>query len=163
RNTALHLPSSFAPQGREFPGWIALALAAVALLDRMRGRLRGDDDPRLVFLVCGMAAAWVSMRPFVLPGTRIQIGTPFGALGTIVPGLDAVRALYNVGAGLQLVIAFLAGVGAAQLLAACPARARPVAVVAVVAPALLELFLPRAVSVFGRAAPLAAVATRPPQ
>ena len=143
RATTLHRPSDFAPGGRAFPGWVAGTLATVAIADRMvRRRNRGPDDPRLPLLAAGGCVAWVSAGAFVVPGTGTTIPAPLGVLRGLVPGVDAVRSGMSIGDALHLVVAALAGFGAARLLDACPRRVRPLATVVLAAAVLAEVFGP---------------------
>jgi hypothetical protein len=107
-----------------------------------------QDDPRLPLLAAGVLVGWVSMGPIGLPGTRMTVPAPLEALQGVVPGLDAIRAGMSIGDGVQLIVMFLAGVGAAQLLTACPRRARGIAATALVAVTLLEVVVPGSTGAF---------------
>jgi hypothetical protein len=147
KSTGLHAPHDFGPGGSAFPGYVPVALAAVALLDRGRRRTRGAvDDPRLPLLVAGVLIAWVSMAPFRVSG--LTVPAPVNMLQGVVPGLDAIRAAYNIGDGVLLIVAFLAGFGAALLLDACPRWPRIIAATALVAVTLVDTVAPQSLGVF---------------
>jgi hypothetical protein len=164
RATSRHIPIDFAiPQRRAFAGHLALGLVAVALVDRLRRRPRSARlDPRLALLAAGVSVAWVSMRPFVLWRTSIVVPAPLDVLRGVVPGLDAVRAIENVGDGVQLIVALLAGIGAARLLSACPTRLRRGAATVLVGAALVEVLVPRSAGGWFGPFPMATWPARPP-
>jgi hypothetical protein len=156
RQTGLHAPGDFGPGGSAFPGYLPAVLGAVALLDRVRRRTHGvGDDPRLPLLAAAVLIAWVSMAPFHLPGTSLTVPAPLNLLQGVVPGLDAIRAAWNIGDGVLLIAAFLAGLGAALLLGACPRWARAIAATALVAVTLVDTVAPQSLGAFPGHFPLA--------
>jgi len=106
----------FAPGGDNFPGWIVVALALVALADRMRGR-RGGDDLRLPVLAGALLLVWCAIGQIRVPALGIALPSPLQAARGVVPGLDAVRALQAVALGIGLATSLLAGYGLAALAA----------------------------------------------
>jgi hypothetical protein len=111
RNHTFFAPIALFALGRGFfPGVVVLALAALGLLDRLRGARRERGyDPRLIFLAAGLLIVWSSVAGIRLLG--VQLPSPLGMLREHVPGLDAVRVLAAVRIGCYLVAAFLAGYG----------------------------------------------------
>jgi hypothetical protein len=102
------MASMWAPGHSAFPGWILVGLAAVALVDRVRKRRTCEDgeDPRLPIALGGLLVWWCSIYALPLPG--LALPSPLILAGRIIPGLDSVRALANVGMGVTLSLAFLA-------------------------------------------------------
>ncbi|MBY0279713.1 hypothetical protein K2Z84_30635 [Candidatus Binatia bacterium] len=153
------------PGGIYFPGWIALALATVALLDRVVRR-RGSEDPRLPMLCAGVLCFWAAAAPLPLPWGG-QVPSPVFALIALGPlsVLKDLRGLNSIAQGMSLAFAFLAGFGVMVLARRAPPRLRlvvpAVASAAVVAQALLPA-LSR--PTFGLApTDMTAVALRPAQ
>jgi hypothetical protein len=150
----------FAPGREYFPGFVVTALAAIALVDRRRGR-RGDDL-RLAALVAGLLLVWCAVGALPVPFTDLTLPSPLRMAAGIVPGVDAVRSLYTLGHRVGLAIALLAGYGTLVLVDRRPAR-RAVAIAAIAAVAILltRLVDPLARVAFGRALRLAAWDARP--
>jgi hypothetical protein len=111
--------SSYLPGEKEFPGWLVLALAGVALLplpfSRWRFRL---GDPRWALLAgCALvalaaaggnaASGLLGQRPFPLPNV-------FAWAAAVLPGLDSVRGISNLVMGVHLALCLLAGLGVAH-------------------------------------------------
>ena len=95
-----------------FPGLMILGLAALGLVDRLRGPRRiGGDDPRLALFAAGVTVIWCSTVGFPLPFTDRLLPSPIEMLKPLVPGLDAVRALNAIGITANLAWAFLAAYG----------------------------------------------------
>jgi len=95
-----------------FPGAMILGLAALGLVDRMRGARRvAGEDPRLALFASGVIVTWCSTVGFPLPFTDRLLPSPIELLKPLVPGLDAVRALNAIGIAQNLAWAFLAGYG----------------------------------------------------
>ncbi|HZR84740.1 MAG TPA: hypothetical protein VFD92_26835 [Candidatus Binatia bacterium] len=124
RTSFLNWPQAFGPGGTLYSGTVAVALAAVALVDRVVGGARDDPgaargarpesprgDPRWAMAAAGALAFWVSCGPIELPWLGVALPAPAFALRGIVPGLDAVRALSLVGLGASLAIAFVSAYG----------------------------------------------------
>ncbi len=140
---AILLPASdYLPPGRASPGWIALALGAVGLADRLRRRREVEGvDPRFALLAAGLALLWLGMRPLDLPGGwRLPSG--YAVARAWIPGVSAVRVLTAVGLTAWLPLSLLAGYGVLAILE----RRRPIAAAAVTialaAAILLERFEP---------------------
>ena len=91
--------------------WLA-AWLLVALFDRLRQR-RGEpgEDPRWPFFVAGLFVLWASLGSIPVGETGLAIPGLFSLLSGILPGLDAVRALFAVGHGISIPISLLAGYG----------------------------------------------------
>lgn len=123
-----------------FPGLMILGLAALGLVDRMRGaRLVAGEDPRLALLASGVIVLWSSTVGFPLPFTDRLLPSPMEMLKPLVPGLDAVRALNAIGITANLAWAFLAGYGVLLLIER--RRALLATAVAATATALTVAFL----------------------
>src|SRR6185503_1325521 len=61
RVSILMPPAHFLPGAPGYPGTVAVLLAAVGLVDRLRRRA-SDDDPRLAMLVAGLLCVWLAAR-----------------------------------------------------------------------------------------------------
>jgi len=140
---AFPTPLHFVAMGnRYYAGTCLLLLAAVGLLDRLRGaRSNGGHDPRLPMAIVAVIAIW-----FVF-GWRVPlIGTPVPPLRTILlpwlPGLDAVRAPGNALFVVAVSLALLAAYGVRALIA--PLGAKPRAVIAglIAIACVAEVFVP---------------------
>jgi hypothetical protein len=111
--------------------WAPLfVLGALGILDRLRGRrpvLGGD--PRWCLTIAGVLLLWLAAGPVVIGGVNFSLRR---MLGAVVPGLDAVRGLYTMVYGTDLVLAVLAAYGVHALTERLPGRAR-LAVVALLA------------------------------
>lgn len=143
-------PEDFAPGGRYFPGAIATALTAVALLDRLRGTRGPGEDPRLGFLAAGLLLVWCASYGVRLPLVDVVLLSPLRLLRGVVPGLDAVRVLSATRLGVYLCTAFLAGYGVFALLERLRGRLRVALPAALAVLALAEVSLPAlATSSFG--------------
>lgn len=102
----------YLPGGSSTVGLVALLLAVLGLVDRLRGPRPVDGrDPRLVALVAGMLVMWATLMPFALPLVGWTVPNPLALLAQVVPGLDAVRVLASLRFGVFLVVAFLAAYG----------------------------------------------------
>jgi len=115
---------AYAPGGHLFVGYAIVALAAVALARGRRGlapALGGDPRWALVassVVVMLVAASWtldVQARSY-FPDLPFTIPDLYGALAAVVPGLDSVRIIARLGAGVHLAFSILAGIGAATLI-----------------------------------------------
>ena len=158
-------PSQFAIGERYFPGLTAVALALLALLDRLRGpRAPGGRDPRLVFALAGFVVLWSSTYGLRIPVLDVLVPSPLVLLRDVVPGLSAVRVLAAVRIGVQLAVAFLAGYGVVVLTERLGVRARVATASVLSLLVLLEVFHPRAARFsFGSPTEHAANAARPPE
>src|SRR5262249_24431456 len=135
-------PSNYAIGGRSYPGTVMLALAMVAVVDRLRGsRPRDGDDPRLAFLTGGFFVFWSTVYAIRIPLTEMYIPSLWTLLHA-VPGFDAVRGGAAVGTGVYLVTAFLAGWGVWVVVERRRAPVRYAITAAIVASASLEVFHP---------------------
>jgi hypothetical protein len=98
----------WSPGNVSFPGWVLLGLAAVALVDRARRRRTCEhgEDPRLAIALGGFLVWWCSLYALPLPG--IALPSPLVLARSVLPGLESVRGLGNVGLGVILSLSFLA-------------------------------------------------------
>ncbi|MBM4265981.1 MAG: hypothetical protein FJ144_05115 [Deltaproteobacteria bacterium] len=123
RATTLFPPDSYNPGKVYFPGVLALGLAVVAMVDRLRRpRLVDGEDPRWAMLLAGIVIVAASLLYFPIPFSSIIVPGPFLVLSKLVPGLDALRGLFAVAIGLWVPLAFLAGYGALVLVERLPHR-----------------------------------------
>lgn len=154
---------NFTPGHGGFPGWILLALVAVALADRVRRRRETDgQDPRLALLFASLLVLWCAMRTLTVLG--VEVPSPLLLLWQIVPGTDAVRVLGSVGRVVVLPSALLAGYGVLALIERRGVLAA-VSIASVFAMLVVaERWVPAvARATFGRPLDLAAFAARPPE
>jgi len=160
RNVMLLHPSRYLPGGAASPGWIALVLAFVGVLDRLRGARR-RDDPRLPLLIAGFVLFWCSVWWIPVPGLG-HLASPLLTLSGYVPGLGAVRALPALQFGVHLVVAILATYGVLALLERLPGTPRAVTAAVLTVAILVQTFYgPAAVVSFGAKADLEAFHGRP--
>jgi hypothetical protein len=154
--------ASFAPGRSASPGSVALVLAAIGVLDRLRGP-RGDD-PRLVYLAAGLLGLWTAVLPIAIPALGVAVPSPLGLVEKyhLLPGLEMVRGLALLRTAVYLVTAFLAAYGMVALTARRRAPTRLAITLAVAVLALLELFHPAlATRSFASPSTLAAHEPRP--
>ena len=112
------------PGAKFFPGLVCVALASIAVLDRLRGpRPIGGEDPRLAMVAATLAVVWVAASRIEIPGTAVEIPGLTPSLMGAVPGLDAVRALYFTAVGIWVPIALLAAFGTMVLVERMSQRA----------------------------------------
>lgn len=148
------------PGGFHFPGWIVLALAAVALLERLWRRRR--DDPRLALAVGAALAAWCAVGRVSIGG--IAVPSPLAVASGIVPGIDAVRTFRSLASGVGVGACALVGFGAAVLLRGRGARfTRAATLAAAVAILAIRSYGPLARASFGRLLRLDAYEAAPPE
>jgi hypothetical protein len=121
---------SFLPDGKNFPGWMVILLAAAGLaLARDRVLPRIDGDPRLAIVIGGLlvALAAANGNHNAVAFAKLAGETPppalpklYGIVSSLVPGLDSVRAPRILSIGVHLALSLLAGLGAAGLLRLAP-------------------------------------------
>jgi hypothetical protein len=141
-----------------FIGWSVAALAAIALVDRVRSRA---DDPRLALATGAALVAWCAVGELDL--FLFRIPSPLVLLRGIVPGLDAVRAMRATASGVDVGSSFLAGFGVLVLIrgrSSIPSLA--VSAVAALAVLALPSYGPLSRATFGRLVRLDAYEGRPP-
>jgi hypothetical protein len=114
RGSLLLLPQGFHFGGDAYLGTVLLALAAIALLDRLRRGAGIVFDPRLPLLVGGALVYWFVVWAIAIPLVG-ALPSPYLALRHL-PGLSAVRVVSAVRIGLSLAGSCLAGLGLAALL-----------------------------------------------
>lgn len=135
----------YAPGGTHFLGLPLLALAALGLAAPRRLALPGlVGDPRLPLLAGAAMLAFFAAGPDTAVRLRaLGLGVPpfdpYRALAAWLPGLDAVRGVLRLSAGVHLVACILAGAGAAALLRLAGRRA-PALGAGLVAAALFACF-----------------------
>jgi hypothetical protein len=149
--------------GDVYPGTIAVVLAAVAILDRLRRRA-GRDDLRYPMLAAGLLCGWLAIGGLRLPGVGFVPSPLFYYLARgRLPALEGLRGLHNIAQGVPLAATFLAGWGMAVVTRALPRPAAVVAVALAVVGAGAEVFHPDlARASFGRPLDMNTVAARPP-
>jgi hypothetical protein len=136
--------SAYLPRGSASPGAIALVLAAIALVDRLRrARPRDGYDPRWVFTVAGMVVLWATLRAIEIGPVRLLDVSPLLWLREWVPGLDAVRVLASLRFGVFLVVAFLSAYGVQVFTELLPRPLRLAALSALIALVAVEALHPR--------------------
>jgi hypothetical protein len=117
-----------------FPGWWMLALAALGLLVPRAWVLpRISGDPRWVLLLGGALSGAVALGSNLGPLPNLH-----ALFATFLPGLDAVRVVLRVFAGPHLILALLAGLGAAACIGRS-GRAGPAVAALVVAGCLVQV------------------------
>jgi hypothetical protein len=128
--------AEFFAGGTVFPGWVALSLVALALLDRLWTRNRGED-PRLPMLCAGLVCFWAVAPAIPIPWDG-SIPSPLLQL-RILRGL---RALHLISQGVPLASAFLAAFGVTTLMRLLPRLARPAVPALVIIVALAQVLVP---------------------
>src|SRR5262249_31869696 len=114
----------YLPSGRVFPGWVAITLGLVGVAaNRRRAVASPHRDPRWAIVAGGLLTAVMAAGhynnellyliwkrpPFVIPD-------PYVALAGVLPGLDTVRVVFRLSAGVILALCIMAGFGAATLM-----------------------------------------------
>jgi len=148
--------SSVLPSGSYWPGPLLLALAALGLALRGSRFARGWRDPRWALATGALLALVVSAG-----GEPLLPGLP-QALARIVPGLDAIRGLSRLYSAVLLALCILAGLGAAALVRALPARLRAAAAVLLVLAAYIDTLRPASLGLAPRVAYTMAEIAPPP-
>lgn len=122
--------STFLPGGWNFPGWLAIGLVAVGLVF-------GGPHPRVALCAGALLAAVFATGGNVMAqrwgDPVVALPNPYEWLGSLVPGLDQVRAPAALFVGVHWSLCLLAGLGAAGLLARLSGRRSISAGVALVA------------------------------
>jgi hypothetical protein len=146
--------ASFLPGRERFPGWIALPLIVAALaLGRRRAVAGLEGDPRwaLVLGAALVALAATGGRPTSLisalrgdPQLPFRLPDIYALVASIVPGLDAIRNVAQLRAGVHLAAMLLAGMGTAAVLRLGGRRWAAGAGAVLVALALVEALRPTA-------------------
>ena len=152
RVTLLNALGDFTSGHAFYPGSVLLALAALGLADRWRGRRqRLGYDPRIAILVAGLMTVWASVMSVPLPGLDVQVPSLFTLAGRVLRGLDAIRAGAVIGFGATLAGAVLAGYGVLVLVERCGPLMRTLIAAGFAVTILFEVFRPEAAtSSFGR-------------
>jgi len=122
------------PGGSGFSGWVIVLLVAVGLAMRGRFAFRGTGgDPRVALVIGGLLVLGFSVvgggdpgqaTVPVLSGEAPPPGFPnlYIALKELIPGFEVGRGPGAMYGGVHLALCALAGIGAAALLRALPAR-----------------------------------------
>jgi hypothetical protein len=114
----------YLPGGSLFVGWTSLGLALVGLaLPRRHAAPALQGDPRWALLLGALIVALLAagplsaslLAPFTDP-LASPTPNPYRMLASVLPGLDSVRMVERLGAGVHLVFSVLAGMAAAVLL-----------------------------------------------
>jgi hypothetical protein len=150
-----------APGQFAYPGTVAVVLAGLAIVDRVRRRPGDPSDPRLPYLAAGLVLLCFTVWGIFLPGGGL-IPFPMALLGRYVGPIGGGRVLFSMVFSVFLVVAFLAGFGLHVLTRRYSAPALAAVTLVVVALALGEIFAP-ALSrrTFGTTAELGAYTVRP--
>ncbi|UCE84893.1 MAG: hypothetical protein JSU66_11090 [Deltaproteobacteria bacterium] len=139
--------SSYLPGHAAFPGWVAIPFIAAALFAHRARALRGlDGDPRWAIVVgallVALAAAGGNMyaRMMAIAGQApppLPIPNLYALVGSVLPGLDSVRAVDKLKGGVHVAASILLGLGIAAAIRRAPVRwGGAVAAAAVLAVAL---------------------------
>jgi hypothetical protein len=141
RGGFLLLGSEVLPGGSAYLGTVPLLFAAVALLDRVRGRRR-PDDPRLLFFLMGFVVLWSALGALPIPFSGGFVPSLTTLLKGIVPGLAAGRGMRMVRLGANVATAFLAGYGLFAVMAGRSRAVRATVLVVAGAAAMAEVLVP---------------------
>jgi len=135
----------FAPGAFYYPGTVVLVLAALALVDRLRGAaLLGQRyDPRAVLFVAALLVLWTVVWSIPIPGTQLAIPSPYSWAQAHVPGLGAIRAVPAARTGMYLCLTVLAGYGVWVVTRSLRVGVRAGIVVLLLVAGALETFEPR--------------------
>lgn len=132
----------FLPGGVVFPGWVALTLVIVALLDRV-ARRQTSEDPRLPMLCAGLLCFWLSAPALALPWGGVLPSPMFAGIHHgVLPMLSGLRALHLISQGVPLAAAFLAGFGVHVLARRAAGGARLLVPAVAAAAAAAQVLLP---------------------
>jgi hypothetical protein len=114
---SLLLPAGlFLPGQFYYPGTVTLVLAALGMLDRLRGARPVDDsDPRAALCLAGCFVFWTVVWGIWIPGVGF-VNSPYHLMLRWIPGLSAVRAVPAARTGVYFVLAVLAGYGVLTLI-----------------------------------------------
>jgi len=115
RGSLLLLPEHFYFGGPAYLGTVLLALATIALLDRVRRGAGIVFDPRLPLLAGGALVYWFALWKIAIPLVG-RVESPYLLGLQDLPGVSAVRAVSAVCTALPFVGACLAGFGLATVL-----------------------------------------------
>jgi hypothetical protein len=107
-----------------FMGWIIPALALLGLaLPRRRAAPALEGDPRWALLAGALIVAVMAAGPLgaslLAPFTdalHTRTPNPYEMLASVLPGLDSIRVVHRLGAGVHLALSVLAGIGVAVLI-----------------------------------------------
>jgi len=157
--------ADFLPGGVVFPGWVALALATVALLDRLVRR-RSGEDPRLPMLCAGALCFWATAPALLLPWGAVLPNPMFSLIRLeVLSALSGLRALHLVSQGVLVAAAFLAGYGVVAVARRVPRRARRLVPVLAAVTAAAQVLVPSlSRPTFGSATlEMRTLSLRPPQ
>lgn len=137
-------------------GWLVLVLAAVGLAPGRKPWREGlSGDPRWALLAGALLVAFVAAGP-----NTFWSPDPYLLLSRIVPGMDSVRVITRLGAGVHLVACVLAGVGSALLIRRS-GRVGPMVGVGLMMLVVLDLYRPEFLGLAPRN-DLTAVEIQPP-
>ena len=162
RKGMLNFFEFFGPGWFAFPGTVAVGLAAVGLLDRLRRRREGDGhDPRVAYLLAGLFALWCTTSGLWFGG-RMLVPSGYTIFEYLGLAPEVGRVIAETRLGVQVPVAFLAGYGVLVLLERLtPARRRICAALIVLAAAAEFLAAPLATRSFGLSPGITAYHVRP--
>ncbi len=158
------VPEFFWIGGRYFPGCCLILLAALGLLDRLRGARRTNEyDVRLPLALAGLVAVWF-IFPLRLPWFDFGIPSLRAMMHPRIPGMSAVRAPDNVFFATAIPLALLAAYGVRALVEKFAPATRAILVSLLATACFAEVFVPTAAQwSFGGAPPSSAYRLRPAQ
>jgi hypothetical protein len=165
RSTILPAFATFLPGAVNNPGVTVLLLAALGVVDRLRGPRRDPtgDDPRLVVLLMGCLALWLMVISLSIPGTGIYLPSLLSLLAAVVPALDSLRVASIGRMAIYLPTAVLAAYGVVCLTAGGGRRRSAVVATLVAVCLVAEVFVPAiARRSFGRDVEMRAQDLSPP-
>lgn len=149
--------------GEVYPGTVAVVLAAIGLVDRLRRGRAVPDDPRLAMLSVALLAVWLIGPGVGIRGVAFVRSPLFGLLEAgHLPLLEGLRGLHLVSQAAPLAVTFLAAWGVLALNRRLAAAGRTAVTAIAAAAACLEVFHPAlARASFGRTVEMATVDLRP--
>jgi len=156
-------PYAMFPGNRHYPGSFLLLLAALGLLDRLRGaRTERGNDPRVAMALITVVAIWFVFGLHV-PFTQWSV-PPLRVLLSWLPGLDAGRAPANALFVTAVSLGLLGAYGVRALVEKIGPMPRAILVAMMAIACVAEVFVPAfAERSFGISLPATAFHLRPPE
>ncbi|HEX5067559.1 MAG TPA: hypothetical protein VFY49_15680 [Myxococcota bacterium] len=133
---------SYLPGGPFSLGWVPILCALVGCVAPRRLAWAVEGDPRAALLAAAVLVALVAAGPHTAQwlGLPVPAFDPYALLASFVPGLDSVRVVTRLVAGVHLVLCVLAGAGLAAAICAAHAAGRAAAAAASLAVVVLVVF-----------------------